>query len=211
MNLITNRLHYVSAENAQEFAKELVAEWLVTYKFHNWNKHDSTKKKVTEKEKIKRAEKIAESLRDHHRWRTHARSIRIEELENLQLKITNYSKNKKLNEAITRYYTLLQMTFETSIYKIFETPSSQINRFKAQQGAPAVDSGGAVSIFNLKCNKCGHETKIQANLGEKSPLRPGHLPFPADNKFKCPSCGVEDDVIHVRRQLEMQQKKPIVT
>jgi hypothetical protein len=47
----------------------------------------------------------------------------------MRLNITNYSETPDLDEVIVRYYTLLQMTFATNIYKIFETPESQVVRF----------------------------------------------------------------------------------
>ena len=53
---------------------------------------------------------------------THGRSIKIDDFEEMRLKIIDFSAQKKLNEAILRYYTLLRMSFETNIYKIFEEP-----------------------------------------------------------------------------------------
>jgi hypothetical protein len=66
--------------------------------------------------------------------------------------ITDYGQDAQLMDAITRYYTLLRMTFDqTSIYKIFETPSSQVARFVAQQiptpgglGMPGIAPMGSV-------------------------------------------------------------------
>jgi hypothetical protein len=51
----------------------------------------------------------------------------MSDLEKMKLLITDYTKDKKLSEAIDRYYTLLRMTFDmTGIYKIFETSEFQI-------------------------------------------------------------------------------------
>ena len=100
-----------SAENAKNFAIELVKKWLAYYKFKSWNKHSTNGKGVKEEEKIKRAEEIASQLSNHSHWLTHRRSITIKDLREMKLKVTDYSKNKTLHEAINRYYTLLQMTF----------------------------------------------------------------------------------------------------
>lgn len=43
----------------------------------------------------------------------------------MRLRITDYSKTADLNDAIVRYHTLLQMTFATNLYKIFETADLQ--------------------------------------------------------------------------------------
>ncbi len=127
-----------NCENAQNFSKSLVEEWLVEYRFKGWGKHSSTGEAVTDDEKKQRAQKIAEELCRHSRWLTHARSLKIKDLEGLQLEITDYSKDHALNEAINRYYTLLRMTFDTNIYKVFETIESQIYRFSFVQGQAAV-------------------------------------------------------------------------
>jgi hypothetical protein len=203
-----------SAENALKFAKILVTEWLVRYKFKGWAQHSSTGAPVTEAEKKLRAEEIAGQLCDHRRWLTHGRSIKVADLEAMRLRITDYGKNADLADAIRRYYTLLQMTFSTNIYKVFETPTSQVYRFIAPQvppPQPAPASGEAeVAIIEADCGKCHTRTRVQANLGESRPLQTGCVPFPSDNKLACPNCGTEMDPADARRQIEGQAKKPVV-
>jgi hypothetical protein len=135
----------------------------------------------------------------------------------MRLKITDYSKNLDLNDAVIRYYTLLQMTFATNLYKIFETADSQVMRFLTPQtpppqmlGAGAPAAGNAV-VFDFRCNKCNTPTKMQANLVDGTPLTPGCAAFPRDNKFRCPKCGTEHNLVDARRQIEAQFKKPIVS
>ena len=199
-------------ENALDFSKILVTNWLAKYKFRTWATHSTTQNTVTEEDRKQRAEEIATKLCDHSRWLTHARSIKIDDLEDMKLRITNYSTAGDLADAIRRYYTLLQMTFSGNMYKVFETPKSQIYRFQApvvpapaQQPAPA-----EAAIIDAKCLKCGTTSRVQANLGKKQPLQEGSVPFPADNKFHCPNCGTETDLSDVRRQLEAQSKKKVV-
>ena len=115
-----------------------------------------------------------------------------------------------LFDAIQRYYTLLQMTFATNIYKVFETASSQIVRFIGPPAPAPEQQVGDAAVIDVPCGKCGKATRVQANLGRSLPLQPGCASFPADNRFRCPSCGAETDLGDLRRQIEAQAKKPVV-
>lgn len=199
-------------ENAQNFSKQLVHRWLAEYKFKDWKVHSSTGAPVTDQEKVDRALQIADELCKHSNWLTHGRSIKINDLEKLKLRITDYSKDPTLNEAITRYYTLLRMSFDTNIYKICETINSQIYRFsigpKPQSSSPAENN---IAIIDFECPKCNGKHKIQANIGEALPLKEGLLPFPVlNNVFKCPNCNSENNLTPIRHQIESQTGKKIV-
>ena len=202
------------ARNVQDFAVELVRNWLERYKFKDWTKHSTSGEIVTEKEKQDRANEIATALSDHSRWKTHGRSIKISDLQELGLRITNFGDNHKLADAIRRYYILLRMTFESNIFKLFETPTSQIVRFEQVNivgpPMPAQPKANQV-IVDLICKKCKTVMKVQGNLGVQSSLLPGHLPFPASNKLQCPTCGVAHDLVQARQQVEAQSKKPLLT
>jgi hypothetical protein len=135
------------------------------------------------------------------------------DLEQLRLRITDYSKTSDLADAIGRYFALLRLTFDsTSIYKVFETPKSQIYRFLGvvQQVAAPAPGGANIATIQIQCSKCKQTSQIQANLDESSPIREGALPFPADNKFTCPQCGSLIDLTDARRQIEVQSKKRVV-
>jgi Serine dehydrogenase proteinase len=204
-----------SAENALEFARILVTDWLRRYKFKNWTHHSSSGEPVTDKDRESRAKEIAKTLCNHRRWKTHGRSINLSDLEQMRLKITDYSKLPDLADAIRRYYTLLQMSFSsTNIYKVFETPESQIVRFQTPHVPPpqaAAPSDANILNIDVTCGKCGKVSRVQANLGSSQPLQPGSLPFPGDNKFMCPGCGAVADISDARRQIEAQSKKPVVS
>lgn len=200
------------AQNALDFARTLVAQWLVAYKFKNWNTHSSTGQPVTPEEKLARADVIATQLCDHGKWLSHGRSIMLSDLQGMRLLITDYSAQADLNDAISRYYTLLQMTFDsTTIYKIFETPTSQIYRFQAPN-APAVGTpqNPDVAVLDLECPSCKSRMKVQANLGVAKPIQKGAIGFPKNNKLACTNCKTEIDLTEARRQVELQTKKPIV-
>ncbi len=213
-------------ENAQKFSQRLVSEWLVKFKFKDWATHSTTGAPVTKEEKAKRAEEIGERLCNHSKWLTHGRSIKIEDFAEMKLKITDYSKNAKLSEAITRYYTLLRMTFDqTSIYKLFETSSSQIMRFVAQQiplpgmmgmppvglpGMPIPDQIKSAKI-NVQCPKCRSPYTVQANLEPNTPLESGVHPYPFENNnFACLNCGTNINLLQARLQIEAQTGKKLV-
>ncbi len=202
-----------SAENALKFAQALVTDWLAQYKFKNWETHASTGKLVTDTERRRRAEEVAAQLCDHRRWLTHGRSVTLADLERMRLKITDYSKTADLADAIRRYYTLLQLTFSTNIYKVFETPDSQIYRFIAPQvpSPPPQPQGADIATLEVPCPKCKATSRVQANLDKPSPLQEGAFPFPANNQFNCPNCGTLIDLADTRRQVEVQSKKRVIT
>lgn len=204
-------------ENAQTFSKTLVTKWLSEYKFKYWEKHRSNGKEVTKEDKAQRASEIAGRLCKHSDWLTHGRSIKIEDFNEMRLLVTDYSKIEPLNDAITRYYTLLRMIFEsTNIYKIFETPSSQIYRFimggTIIPNPPVIDSKqNQVAILDFECPSCKKHSKLQANIEKHSNIQPEHLPYPIkDNLFKCPHCGSNNNILPIKLQIEAQSGKKIV-
>lgn len=210
------------AQNAYDFARDLVTDWLVRYKFKDWTVHLSNGQAVTPEQRAQRAQEIAEQLRDHGKWKTHGRSIKIGDLRAMKLRITDYSEQKDLCDAIRRYYTLLQMTFSSNVFKIFETPTSQIMRLEAIQnmslpglGGPTAPLGGRPALqaaeINIECGKCKTQIKVHAPLEVGAPAPAGSFPFPADNKLKCPNCGTEHNLAEARRQIEAQAGKPIVS
>lgn len=199
------------AQNALDFAKDLVKEWLVKYKFKDWNNHSATGLPVTQEEKKQRANEIANVLADHSKWLTHGRSIKISDLEDMKLKITDYSLNPELNDAISRYYTLLKLTFESDIYKVYETVNSQIyktiNIGGVQQPEPQI--GKSINV-DINCGNCHNDIQLQVNFEKNIPLKEGYLPFPENNLLTCPVCNIEHDLTQIRQQLEDQFQIPIV-
>jgi len=206
-----------SAENALKFAKRLVTDWLVQYKFKDWSKHSITGEPVTDYEKKERAEEIAAKLCNHRYWLTHARSVTIDDLINMKLRIIDYSTIPELADAIRRYYTLLQMTFASNVYKVFETPASQILRLLVPQlvgqRIPAphdLSQANIVAHADVHCAKCQNILHIQANLNTPLPLKENYVSFPSNNKLVCPHCKTELDLSALRRDIEAQTKKHIV-
>lgn len=206
-----------NCENAQNFSQKLVSEWLAEYKFKTWEKHRTLGKPtsgqpVTKDEKIARAKEIGAKLCNHSNWLTHGRSIKMEDFTSMGLEITDYSADPKLNNALIRYHTLLRMTFDsTTIYKIFETPTSQVIRLLQQQIPNSPQAAESVN-FDLECPKpdCKHKVSIQANLKTGVPYSPGATPYPVDSDtFVCPKCKNSINVSGARLQIEAQTKQKL--
>lgn len=199
-------------ENAQNFSKKLVTQWLVKYKFQYWDKHSSSGNNVTLEDKKKRAKEIADKLCKHSDWLTHGRSIKLPDLQKMRLLITDYSKEEKLNDAITRYYTLLRMTLEsTNIYKIFETPISQIMRFSGAIVPPPNQNQVTKKVnVEFECPSCKSKYVIQANLEKNIEIEKGKLPYPKGDNFFCPNCKTRSNLGKARLQIEAQTRKKII-
>jgi hypothetical protein len=191
---------------------------LSKYKFKYWNTHSSTGKEVTKEEKEARAAEIASKLCKHSDWLTHGRSIKIQDFSEMRLLVNDYSTNLLLEDAITRYYTLLRMTFEsTNIYKLFETPFSQIYRFTLG-GSPLIPNPpiqasqqNELAVIDFECPNCKNHSKIQANINRHSEIQSGNIPYPIkDNVFICPKCGSANNILPIKLQIEAQSGKKIV-
>jgi hypothetical protein len=105
-----------SYEQAKDLSISLLKEWLVKYKFKNWNIHSSSGKKVSHSEKVSRANKIAKLLSDNKLWHSHGRSICIKTLtdrDKLNLKIDSFDDVpgrrdliRNYNDMICDYFTM---------------------------------------------------------------------------------------------------------
>ena len=204
-------------ENAQNFSRTLVTNWLKTYKFKYWEIRNTSGEKVSEEYKETRAKEIADKLCKHSDWLTHGRSIRISDLEQMKLLIIDYSKDVNLSEAIDRYYTLLRMTFDmTGIYKIFETANSQIYQSVSQAVPPTVPIQKKIkeelssAITNFMCPKCGSNYKIQLNLKPNVTTEKGAMLYPKNDIFVCPNCSTQTNLTPIRLNLEAQTRLQVI-
>ncbi len=112
------------------------------------------------------------------------------------------------------------MTFATNIYKIFETPSSQIMRMEIVQSqnifgpsAPIQAPAGAGSIeTQVGCSKCGTSFVVQARVDPRVPVKPGAIQLPTDNLIKCPgpSCSEVHNLAPLRSQIESATGKAVL-
>ena len=199
--------------HALRFAEDLVGKWLKKYKFKHWDVTETRKKPVTEKMKEKRAKEIARKLTDHSKWRSHGRSIKIKDLEEIGLRITEIDKDETLKDIVYRIQTICRMLFgTTSTYKIFATEKEKIFKMATVvQDATRIPKNvqlPEVVELEQKCPKCGKSHKIYAKLISKPQIdhdfqRRGFMPFPKDNKVKC-ECGFELDLGGMRNEIEIK-------
>ena len=191
-----------NCENILSYSKRLVADWLAMHKFKSWTSHTDGSP-VTAAERRKRAEDVAAALCSQSKWLTHNRSIKIADLEELRVKITNYDDDPRLHDAIARYYALLRMTFETSFaYKIFETPASQIYRFSTPARAQPAQAHWQAqkSRVSVSCIGCGTEFAVQVNWEAGIPQDGDAVPY--SDPAACPSCKTQNPLGGMLRQLE---------
>lgn len=205
--------------HALEFAKDLVVEWLPKYKFKNWGVTETQKKPVTDEMKQQRAKEIAEDLTERFKWRTHGRSIKIDELTNdVKLKIIKIDDDLKLSDIVYRIQTVCRLLFEnTSTFKVFATQDDKIFRHavtsEVSRQSPAVQLPEVVEI-NQRCEKCGITHKIYAKLTpnpqiDKDFKNKGFIPFPKDVRIQC-NCGFEIDLLGLKNQIELKAGKKII-
>lgn len=97
-------------EQARDLSRDLLTDWLSTYKFKNWNTHSSTGRNVTENQKKRRAKEIAAVLSDNKHWRSHGRMISRERLTSdpIRLKIEQLEDTPDLSTALDEYVGLLK-------------------------------------------------------------------------------------------------------
>lgn len=208
-----------SVFNALEFAKELVVDWLIKYKFKKWKVTETRKIPVTDDMKRKRAKEIAKELTTRSKWRLHGRSIKINDLEEMKLKVTRVDDDPKLAEIVYRIQTVCRMFFDsTSVFKIFATEENKIFRTAVPPGGPIrlpkkqlLD----VAKIDQRCPKCGEMHKLYAKFALDPQIdvdfkKKGCIPFPKDAKLKC-KCGFEIDLLGIKNQLEMQIGRKIVS
>ncbi len=207
-----------SVFHALKFAEDLVVEWLINYKFKKWVATESRKIPVTEEMKRKRAGEIAKELTNHSKWRLHGRSIKIDDLEEIGLKITRIDGNPKLAEIVYRIQTVCRLLFDTtSSFKIFATQDNKIFRQAVPVGAPIrIPEKPTVDIAEIeqKCPKCGETYKLYAKFVHNPKIdvdfkNKGFIPFPKDAKIIC-KCGFEIDLLGIKNQIEIQTGRKVI-
>lgn len=98
-------------EQARQLSHDLLRDWLSTYKFKDWDIHNSTGQPVTPEEKRKRAKEIAKALSDNKRWHSHGRMISRDTLvsdPDLRLKIEKFEDIPNLFSVFDNYVGLLK-------------------------------------------------------------------------------------------------------
>jgi hypothetical protein len=208
--------------NALDFAKDLVVDWLPKYKFRNWDVTEKTSTPVTPEMRKKRAEEIAKELINHSKWRSHARSIKVSDLEEIGLRVTRIDDTPELADIVYRIHTVTRILFQTSsIFKLLATQDDALFRQATPKGPPPVQLGplpmkaADVVGLDITCPKCGKTHQIYAKLSpiaeiDREQQAKGLSPFPVSQRILC-DCGFEIDLSGVRAEIELETGKKVLT
>lgn len=95
-------------EQAKEQSFTLLKEWLVKYKFKDWETTETQGSRVTEEMKRARAKEIADKLNDTTLWHSHSRGIPMQALrEVINLKIGDFGQDNARSKSVRAYHKLL--------------------------------------------------------------------------------------------------------
>ncbi len=212
-------------QNSLDFAKDLVREWLEKYKFKNWKITKTRKQKVTPKMRKDRAYEVANMLCDHTFWRTHGRSLKIDDLKEV-LVIEDLDKTPPLAEVVYRIKTIIRLIFDSStIYKLYYLKDFKLAKTFSVSGNPSMNlphpikqQKGVIPVQSLEvgisCPKCKTKDKVVGYVGISSTeIKTLKLPISPNVKdndiFVCGSCNFAIDLKPIKNQIENQTKKPV--
>jgi phage FluMu protein Com len=206
------------AFHALKFAEDLVVDWLQKYKFKNWTETKTRKLPVTAEMRLDAAKRVATALNDHARWRSHGRSIKAIDFDDIGLDIVKVEADAKLADLVYRIQTVCRFLFEkTSTFKVFATAENKL--FKAASSGIGLAQPGQAAVpdvaqLEVKCPKCGTVHKIYAKFVpnpkiDKDMRAKGFAPFPKDARLVC-SCGFETDLSGLKSELELKAGKAII-
>jgi hypothetical protein len=212
--------------NSLEFAKDLVSDWLSKYKFKNWTITRSKKAKVDQAKREARAKEVAEFLCNHTEWRTHGRSLKIEDLEELLL-IERIDEDNKLADIVYRIKTVIRLIFDTStIYKLYYLDNFRLGKtFSVNPGMsqemplPKLPPKGkhqqieGIEI-NIDCPQCRKKHKLQGYLNvDSETIKKAKLPtnpnVDKNHILICDNCKFNLDLKPIKSQIEHQTKKRV--
>lgn len=196
-----------------EYAKDLVKEWLYEYKFRDWTETDTNKIKVTDEIKKKRANEIADEFANHSRWRTHGRSLKISDIEEIGLRVKNLEEDKEVADIVYRIQFVCKLLLETtSIFKLFFDTNGKIikNAVAANIQNESMEKPKAVQI-ELQCEKCGKKHRLYKKLVDDPAIdvdlqAKNFIELPNEESLQC-ECGNCIDLKAIKNEIEMAIKK----
>lgn len=204
--------------HALNFATDLIKSWLPKYKFRDWKITETRKIEVTEQMKKERAEEIANELVNHSKWRSHGRSLKIDDLSKY-LKINRIDDDPELVEIVYRIQAIIRLLFQSSsIFKMFATANEKIFRnavpqLQTQSMIPLPQNPQIVELQVL-CPQCGtiyqlygkfiNDPQIDINLKKQ-----GKISIISQDKITC-SCSFVIDLIGIRNDVENKTRKKFV-
>ncbi|MCM1121430.1 MAG: ATP-dependent Clp protease proteolytic subunit [Eubacterium sp.] len=199
-----------------EFAKDLVKDWLYTYKFSNWKETSTQKIAVTDEMKKQRANEVADEFANHSRWRTHGRSLKISDLEEIGLTVNNLEEVPEIADVVYRIQFVCKLLLETtSIYKLFFDVNGKIIK---QAVAANIQNEGiernkgkpSVVQIEVKCEKCGKPHRFYKKLTDAPEIdvamkEENYTELPEEDFIKC-DCNNQIDLKAIKNEIEMAMR-----
>lgn len=211
--------------NSLKFAQDLVAGWLEKYKFKNWTETETRHQQVTPEYRRQRAEEVSENLCNHMNWRSHGRSLKIEDLNSV-LKIERIDDDTQLADIVYRIKTVIRIIFDTSTdFKLYLWDdiclSKTANPLNPNIPQPRPIAKKEVKIDGIEigviCPHCGKQHKVQGFFDISSDdIKKLHLPvdpkIKGDNMMVCdnPGCNFTIDLKPMLNQIENNTKRKVI-
>lgn len=212
--------------NSLEFAKDLVKCWLENHKFKNWDITRDSKTTVTPEMRKERASQVADMFCDHTTWRTHGRSLKIEDLQEVLI-IDRIDDDPKLAELVYRIKTVIRLIFSGSpVYKLFYIDDLKISKtfsVSSSSNLPVANpftqpKGHAKPIdaveLDIQCPKCGKRHKVNGYMDINS-KQISDAKLPTNENIKendilvCDFCNFALDLKPIKNQVETQTKRKV--
>lgn len=212
--------------NSLEFAKDLVKCWLENHKFKNWDITRESKTPVTPEMRKERATKVAEMFCDHTTWRTHGRSLKIDDLHEVLI-IERIDDDPKLAELVYRIKTVIRLIFSGSpVYKLFYIDDLKISKtfsVSSSSNLPIANpftqpKGQAKPVdaveLDIQCPKCGKRHKVNGYMDINS-KQISDAKLPTNENIKendilvCDVCNFALDLKPIKNQVETQTKRKV--
>lgn len=212
--------------NSLEFAKDLVKVWLEEYKFKNWTETKTNKNPVTPEMRKQRAHEVAEMFCNHTTWRTHGRSLKIDDLKDVLL-IERIDDDTKLADIIYRIKTVVKLILDGStVYKMFFIDDLKISKtFTVSPGGnlpiptPIPQAKGQqnqidAAELDIQCPKCGKRHKVNGYMDiDSQQIKARKLPtnpYIKDNDILiCDNCNFALDLKPIKNQVESETKRKV--
>lgn len=202
------------------FKSDLHKAWIPYFKFQYWEKTESRGIDVSQKKKRKVANSIANKLLNHKNCGSHGRSIKIDDLEKIGLKIIRIDEDPDWSDLIYRIQIIIKFIFSNSAsFKLFVYNGNLISQKAMERNSlkrvpiPKL-SVPVITQIDVLCQKCGKVYNVYAKLKKDKKIdeemkKKGLIPYPSDDKIIC-SCGFEIDLLPIRNQIESETRQPFI-
>jgi hypothetical protein len=187
---------------------------------------NTNKQPVTSHLRKQRAHEVAEMLCNHTTWRTHGRSLKIEDLQE-DLFIERIDDDKGLADIVYRIKTVVRLLFDSSnVYKIFFIDDLKISKtftvnaasnitvpVPSNQGNEQEKSFDSVEL-DIACPKCGKRHQIKGYVDVDNELikhqnNQSNAIIKDKDKLICDSCNFTLDLKPIINQFELKTRKKL--